>query len=129
MALIASDTLIRGMLTSTTAAAILFPLIVRLAKREFDIFEPVVPATLALSSMFVVRPLVDQVTSSYIHLGFNISPTFDEALLAVLVGCIAFSSGYLSNLVHRFGECFRIQARSFPDKEWSRPRSSLRRWV
>ena len=74
MALFASETVVRGVLTSATATAILFPLIVRLANQTFDMFEPIVPATLALLAMFVARPLVDQVTSNYVHLGVDIPP-------------------------------------------------------
>ncbi len=100
-----SETILRGLLISSIATAILFPLLVLLTRRTFDVFEPIAPAAAALFLMFVVRPIVDQVTSNYDHLGFNISGDFEATLLTALVGCTAFSIGYLSNLgtsLHRF---------------------------
>ena len=101
----ASETIFRGAITSTTAAVILLPLIVRMLKRPIDIFEPIIPTTLAFLSMFVLRPVLDQVSSNYVHLGFNFSADFDETLLVVLAGCSAFAAGYISNcgvLLQRF---------------------------
>lgn len=116
VALFASETIMRGVFTSATATAILFPLIVRLANRAFDMFEPIVPATLALLAMFVGRPLIDQVTSNYVHLGINISATFDETLLTVLVGCIALSAGYLSNVGTSLWQLLPRPGSEFPQK-------------
>lgn len=116
VALFASETVVRGVLTSATATAILFPLIVGLANQTFDMFEPIVPATLALLAMFVARPLVDQVTSNYVHLGLNISATFDETLLTVMVGCIALSVGYLSGVGTTFWQLLPRPTSAFPQR-------------
>ena len=94
----ASETYVRGAVTSATAAAILAPLIIRTAGRPLDIFEPIVPAVVALLVMFVGRPLADQVLGNYVHLGYDISAVFDRALLVSFVGCSAFSLGYVSGV-------------------------------
>jgi hypothetical protein len=90
--IMASETVLRGTLTCCTA--IIAPLAGRVATKSVDIFEPITPATAALMSMFVARPIADQVLNNYVHVGYNIAPTFDDTLFAVLVGCIGFSLGY-----------------------------------
>lgn len=114
VALIASETPVRGFLIAAIALAILFPLIARLSSRPFDIFEPIVPATAALFFMFVVRPIADQWQSNYVHLGFNISAEFDQTLFTALVGCVAFSVGYVSNTGKSVQRLFPRVASEFP---------------
>lgn len=64
--------------------------------------------------MFVGRPIADQVTASYIHLGYGILPTFDWTLFSVLVGIAAFNLGYSSGLGRPLQEVFPIPATHFP---------------
>jgi hypothetical protein len=116
VALLASESLARGFLISGIASSILLPLALRTAQQPLDILEPIIPASLAFLVMFVARPIADQVTSKYNHLGFDINPTFDEALFIVLVGCLAFNVGYLSNNGARFSPRFLGFARRFPER-------------
>jgi hypothetical protein len=117
VALSTSDSLLRGVLISATATAILLPLVSRLARGPLDVFEPIVPASLALCVMFVARPIADQITSHYSHIGYDIGATFDDALSTVFVGCLAFSIGYLSNVGRSFLRMFPKSSATFPQRK------------
>jgi hypothetical protein len=117
IAMVYSENPIRGLITAATAIAIFSPVIARTLEGHFDLFEPIVPATVALTSMFVVRPLSDQALSYYVHLGYNFHSTFDETLVTVLVGCVAFSVGYLSNVGTFLRRIFPNPGLSFPRKK------------
>jgi oligosaccharide repeat unit polymerase len=113
-ALAVSETVLRGGMISAVATAIILPLFYRVATNSFDLFEPVVPSALATGVMFVGRPIADQAMSSYIHLGYNILPTFDWTLLNVLVGVIFFNMGYSSSLGRSLQKLFPTPAKLFP---------------
>ncbi len=110
----ASETLLRGFMISAVATAIFVPLIYRVARGQLDLFEPIVPSALATSVMFVGRPIADQVTGSYIHLGYDIQPTFDWTLLCVVAGIITFNLGYASGLGGWMQRLFPAPAMQFP---------------
>jgi oligosaccharide repeat unit polymerase len=95
VAMVTSESLLRGMLTSATAAAIIAPALIRIGNGSFDLFEPLAITLPVLLIMFVARPIADQVISSYNHTGYDISSTFDITLVTVLIGCTALSAGYL----------------------------------
>jgi hypothetical protein len=95
VAIVTSESFLRGALISATAAAIIAPAMIRIGNGSFDIFEPLATTLPVLLIMFVARPIADQVISSYNHTGYDISSTFDSALVTVLIGCTALSGGYL----------------------------------
>jgi len=109
-----SETLLRAIMIAGVAIAIFLPLIYRSAKGTLDLFEPLVPSALAASVMFVGRPIADQALSSYLHLGYNIRPTFDWALFSVVIGIVAFNLGYSSNLGRPLRRLFPVPATQFP---------------
>jgi hypothetical protein len=113
----ASETWLRGLMISTVATTIFFPIIHRVARGQLDLFEPIVPSALATTVMFVGRPIADQVTESYIHLGYDIQPTFDWALFAVVIGILAFNMGYSSGLGRHLQKVFPTPARQFPPRQ------------
>jgi hypothetical protein len=113
-ALGASETLLRGAMISTVATAIFWPLIHRVATGRLDLFEPIIPSALATSVMYVGRPIADQVTASYIHLGYGIIPTFDWTLFSAVAGIVAFNCGYSSNLGVPLKKLFPAPAKQFP---------------
>jgi hypothetical protein len=110
----ASETFLRGVMISAVATAIFLPLIHRVGKGQLDLFEPIVPSALATSIMFVGRPIADQVTDSYIHLGYDIQPTFDWTLFSVVIGIIAFNLGYASGFGRPLQRLFPTPASQFP---------------
>lgn len=115
----ASETWQRGLMISAIATAIFLPLMARLATGRLDLLEPIVPSALATTIMFVGRPLADQVTNSYIHLGISIVPTFDYTLLTVLLGVIAFNLGYSSGMGNPLRRLFPTPSIQFPIRQWA----------
>lgn len=106
---------LRGALLVAIAATLMLPLAVRNVRGRLDLFEPAVTANFAMAVMFVGRPLGDLITGETIHLGYDVLPTFDEALLVALVGAAAFQLGYLRT-------CGGALARHFPRPPPLRPR-------
>lgn len=66
----------------------------RAIRGRLDLFEPVVLANIALGIMFVGRPLHQLITGETTYRGYDILPTFDEALLIALIGISFFQLGY-----------------------------------
>lgn len=89
---------IRAGLLSAILLALLLPMAARATKRRLDLFEPIVLANIALGVMFVGRPLDDLITGEMLHLGYDIMPTFNEALLVAFVGIAFFQLGYFAPL-------------------------------
>jgi hypothetical protein len=85
---------VRPALIGGMALVIIIPLAVRVARREFDIFEPLTVMGVALLVMFVVRPLALLVSQQTTYIGYDIMAHFDEALLVAYTGCLAFVLGY-----------------------------------
>jgi len=85
----------RLVLLGSLTAVLVGPLIWRLSRSKFDLFEPLVVANLAMVFMFVIRPAADLVTGRTEHLGYDILPSFDQTLLIALVGAVSFQIGYL----------------------------------
>lgn len=83
-----------ALLMAAETTVILCPVWHRCAHGSFDPFEPVAIATVAMLTMFVGRPLVDIVQSSYFHDGYDVRPVFTMTLLTVLSGTLAFQVGY-----------------------------------
>lgn len=106
---------LRGVLLVAIAATLMLPLAIRNVRGGLDLFEPAVTANFAMAVMFVGRPLGDLITGETIHLGYDILPSFDEALLVALVGVTAFQLGYLR-------VCGGALARHFPKPSPLRPR-------
>lgn len=100
------------MLTCATVIAVLIPLFLRAASNSLDLFEPIVPASVSLLTMFVARPIADQITQNHVALGYDISGTFDEALVVAFLGCLSITVGYLwglGPLLKRIMPTFRDQ--------------------
>lgn len=101
-----ADAFQRALGVALISTVLLFPLAYRISQQSLDLFEPLLPATVALAAMFVGRPLLDQVSGRYSHLGYGFNGSFDNALYVALLGCIAFEVGYL--------QPFRFAAVVFP---------------
>lgn len=98
LVLLTSGSWYRTTLLIGITSVLVLPLYVRSMMGRFDCFEPIVWATAALGGMFVVRPLLDLIAGRSFHLGIDISTKFDSALLAALIGIVAFQCGYASGL-------------------------------
>jgi hypothetical protein len=61
---------------------------------DFDMFEPITPMAIALGVMFVIRPVLLLMNDQLVHIGYDIEPTFDGALLVGAVGTAGFAAGY-----------------------------------
>lgn len=85
---------LRGLLLFAMAASLLVPMTMRAIRGRLDLFEPVVLANIALGIIFVGRPLHQLIIGETIHHGYDILPTFDEALLIALIGISFFQLGY-----------------------------------
>lgn len=92
----------RSLLLISIILALLVPVLLRTMRGTLDLFEPLVLSVIAMSMMFIGRPLADLATERTRHLGYPIMPTFNFALMLVLVGILAFQLGYHSNLPSRW---------------------------
>ena len=95
---------IRSCLLIAITLALLVPLMVGSMRGAIDLFEPLVLCTVALGVMFIGRPLVDLATDKTMHLGYDIMPTFNVALMVVLIGITAFQLGYHSRFPVRWAK-------------------------
>jgi hypothetical protein len=86
------------LLVAAIGVTILVPLILRVARGQFDPFEPYVLFVLAYGVMFVVRPTAMLATDSLVYVGpvrdLDVSHTFTEMLVVALLGAVAFVVGY-----------------------------------
>lgn len=86
------------LLVAAIGATLLVPLIRRIARRQFDPFEPYVLFVAAYGVMFVVRPAAMLATDSLLYVGplhkLDVSRTFTEMLSIALLGAVAFVVGY-----------------------------------
>ena len=87
---------LHAFLLAAITLALVLPMGVRHIQGKLDLFEPLVTANVAFGVMFIGRPLADLATHTTIHLGYDVTITFDETLLLVLVGILAFQFGYHS---------------------------------
>jgi glycosyltransferase involved in cell wall biosynthesis len=73
---------------------LMIPMAFRAARGCLDLFEPLVLANIAFGVMFFMRPLAVLITGNTVHLGYDVLPTFNEALVVALVGIVFFQVGY-----------------------------------
>lgn len=107
---------IRGLLLTLIILALVMPIGLRLIQRKLDLFEPLVLANIALGVMFIARPLADLATGRTTHLGYEIVSTFDQALVVVLVGIMAFQLGYHSPLVRLLAKRLPAPTQFYPQR-------------
>ena len=103
---------LRGLLIATIAVVLLVPVVLRVFQRRFTLFEPLTVMCIALFIMFVVRPILLLANGQTTHLGYDINPNFDEALLVALAGSIAFVVGYFTRVAARVGRVLPPVGRS-----------------
>ena len=85
-----------SLLLTGIVLSLMSPLAFRAAQGRLDLFEPLVLANIALGIMFFMRPLAILITGNTVHLGYDVLPTFNEALVVSLVGIVFFQLGYFS---------------------------------
>ena len=85
---------VEGALIATIAIVGIAPLIVRRAMGTLDVFEPLVPATVAFVLLFSVRPIVDVTSSAREFAGQDLTNVYPTMLVVVLIGIAAFQLGY-----------------------------------
>lgn len=113
----------RSLLLNAIIIVLFGPVLLRTLQGTLDLFEPLVLSIVALAMMFIGRPLADLATGRTMHLGYPIMPTFNLALILVLVGILAFQLGYHSNLSTRW-------ARYLPQASAFRPgRAAVAAWM
>jgi O-antigen/teichoic acid export membrane protein len=100
----------------TALGLVLFlPIIVRIARREFDIFEPIVLYTIAYAVMFLVRPIAMIVENDFLYVRpsrtLDAHQGFTEMLVMALIGAVAFFIGYHS----KFGPGFARRLKPPPE--------------
>ena len=87
-----------ALLLTGTALVLGAPLAIRVARRRFDVFEPIVFFAVAYGVMFVVRPAADLATGTSVYsiadVGIGIKDTYTEMLVLALVGAVAFVVTY-----------------------------------
>jgi len=82
-------------LIAAIAAVLAAPIVAKAARREFDLFEPVVFFVAVWGLMFVARPLVMHATDqTWLRGRYDITAGVTPALVVGLVGAIAFLVGY-----------------------------------
>lgn len=90
---------------------LIVPLWYRVLQASFDPFEPLVAATVALSAMFIARPLADILLGNYTHDGYDVRSTFEYTLLVIFSGTVALEAGYACSL----GKIVARRARPAPE--------------
>lgn len=70
------------------------PLLVSVAQRRFDLFEPIVPASVMVAVLFGLRPLYVVSEGNYLYVGIDISHSFSTAVALGLAGTVAFVGAY-----------------------------------
>lgn len=114
---------IKGLLIACIILSLMVPMGLLLIQGKLDLFEPLVLGNIALGIMFIGRPLADLATGRTTHLGYDITTTFDQAMVVVLVGIVAFQLGYLSPFASLF-------ARRLPSPTRFRPNlASQSAWI
>jgi hypothetical protein len=73
---------------------LVLPLVVRVARRTFDPFEPIVVFAVAYGVMFIARPVSMLAHGRLSYFGVDIRATLPLALLLALTGGVAFVWGY-----------------------------------
>jgi hypothetical protein len=98
-------TMLRLGLVVAIGLVVAAPILLRIARRRFDPFEPIVLFSLAYGVMFVVRPASMIVGD---HLAYdgpltstNVSGTFSKMLVLALLGAVTFVLGYELSLGRR----------------------------
>lgn len=82
-------------LIAAIAATCLAPLLSRVRRGQFDLFEPIVLANVALAVMYVARPwalLAD--SEPDVFKGYDLAATTTEALVVALVSVLSLQLGY-----------------------------------
>lgn len=96
-----------SLLIIATAAVLLLPLVVRIASRRFDPFEPIFTFTLAYGVMFVLRPSAVVHTNDFVYtiaeVGVGIDTTFPQTLVLGFLGAVGFVIGHESSWGRRLG--------------------------
>jgi hypothetical protein len=83
-------------------ALALLPAAVAVARRRFDVFEPVHLFALSFAALFVARPSFDLARGSDLYwLGYQLQPTYARALAVGVVGAAGFYLGYYLPFGHR----------------------------
>jgi hypothetical protein len=98
-------------LVAAIAVVLAIPIISRVARRQFDPFEPIVVFACAYGVMFVARP-ASMLASN--HLAYDgpqrstgVSGTFSEMLVLALLGALGFVVGYELSLGPRLAKRLR----------------------
>lgn len=116
-AVAASGSVFRAVLISCIATLIIGPITYRVAMRSLSLFEPIIPSALAMLVMYVGRPISDQALESYLHLGYDISATFDWTLTTVFVGVLAFMIGYHAGYGNSLQKLYLSPPAIFPPRK------------
>ncbi len=94
-------------LTIVMAVITVVPVVVRVAQRQFNPFEPIMILVASIFAMFVVRPVSELLAGpgNFLDFGFNAEPGYVGAMTVCLVGTISLYLGYFSrsglHLAHR----------------------------
>jgi hypothetical protein len=99
-----------GLVTAITVV-LAIPIVVRVAQKRFDPFEPIIVGVLAYGVMFVIRPASMIVSNHVAYDGpqrsTSVASTFSEMLVLALLGALAFVLGYELSLGRRLATRLR----------------------
>lgn len=82
------------LLIALIALLLMAPLALRIARGNFDIFEPLTLVNAVLFFMFVLRPAADIVLGFPALQQHEVEPAFQQALLIVIAAIVAYQVGY-----------------------------------
>jgi hypothetical protein len=106
-----TTTIVRVGLVVAIGLVVAAPIFVRIVRRRFDPFEPIVLFSLAYGVMFVARPASMIAGHHFVYYGprtsTDISATFTRVLVLALIGAIAFVVGYELSLGRRVASRWR----------------------
>ena len=102
-----SDSSQRQFLLLFLGVVIPLPIIVRVFRRQFDPFEPIVLISFAFFLLFFLRPAAHLAYGEMEYAGMRIDRGFDQALIVAATGVIALYIGYAAGVGRRAAQRLR----------------------
>jgi hypothetical protein len=111
-----SQLVVQALLVGAIALILILPIGIRIARKRFDVFEPIIIFAAAYGAMFVVRPAAMILSDERFFFGplraTDVSDTFTEMLVLAATGALGFMVGYELRLGRKYFDSDRPR-RSF----------------
>jgi hypothetical protein len=106
-----------ALVVTVIGALLVLPILIRIAQRRFDPFEPIVVFAIAFGAMFVLRPAAMLIEDDFVYARSSrtipIRETFSEMAMLAAAGAAAFVGAYALPLGARIAARAKAPGRSF----------------